>query len=213
MNSAGKAASLWLSIAVLCGIGLSGSPVLASEDLRLTGCLTKKGKLKRLEFGENPRKQCNDSQTLVMLRVNTDEPDEAICRARLAGTYLTTILNSDGGFASRSVVTLFKDGNVSAADSAELAAMFGQQQGSYRCVGPDGAKATTLDFAFSDPENIVRSDWVIDVTPEGGIEGEITVNFYRPLETCDPMQEPSECIVSPLGTFTFTSVRVVPSAR
>ena len=146
-------------------------------------------------------------------QVKITGPDDVICRSRFSGTYLTTIQDSQGDFASRSIVTMHRDGNLSVTDSGEFAGMFGHQQGSYRCTEIHSAKAITLDFSFSDPDtsgDIARSDWVIVMTPEGSIAGEITVNFYRPLETCNPFEEPSPCDVTPLDTFTFTSVQVAP---
>lgn len=215
MSSFEKTLSLWLGIVTLCVIVSSGSLGAAPEDLTVTGCLTTKGKLKKLEFGEDPQKQCNNKQTVVTLPVVTDNTTEFICGAQFSGTYLTTIKDGQGNFASRSLVTMYKDGNLSVADSAELMAMFGQQQGSYRCTDMDtnNAKAITLDFSGSgSSQAIARSDWVIAVSPKGSITGEITVNLYRPLETCNPLEDPSQCDVTPLDTFTFTSVRVEPSS-
>lgn len=214
MNFYGKRMSLLVSVVMFCSIATTGSFSTAFEGSKITGCLTKRGKLKNLEFGEKPRKQCKKHQTLIMLPI-TGETDDPVCRSRFAGTYLTTIENSQGGFASRSIVTIHKDGNLSVVDSAELGAMFGHQQGSYRCTGTHSAKAITLDFSFAGADtsgSIARSDWVMMMTSEGSIAGEITVNFYRPLETCNPLEEATSCDVTPLGTFTFTSVQVVPSS-
>lgn len=50
MLSIGRTISVWLGVVVLCGVAANGSARAASEEVKVTGCLTDKGKLKRLEF-------------------------------------------------------------------------------------------------------------------------------------------------------------------
>lgn len=211
MIKIGRKVSVWLSVVTLCSVAASGGAWAASEEVKVTGCLTKKGKLRKLEFGDNPRKECGKNQSLIMFPLTTDTAEELICRSRFSGTYLTTVENSQEEFASRSIVTMHDDGNLSVSDSAESSANFGHQQGSYRCTGIEGATAITLDFGFSAPQNIARSDWVIGMTAEGNIAGQITLNLYLPLETCNPMADPDACDIVPIDTFTFSSVRVEPA--
>ncbi len=136
------------------------------------------------------------------------------CRLHLAGTYLTTIKNSQGGFNSRSVLTIHQDGTISAADSGQFEFKFGQQMGAYRCLGISKAKGITLDFGETESIediDIAKSDWIFKKMKDGSLSGEITVNLYTPLETCDPLGDPeNSCIKDPAGTFTFTSVKVRP---
>ena len=144
--------------------------------------------------------------------------DQYTCRLHLPGAYLATIKDSQGDFASRAVLMIHKDRNLSVADSAQIEGRFGHQQGSYRCITSRRAKAITLNFGFtlSDEENIARSDWVINISQDRNdrnIFGEVTVNLHEPLETCDPLSGRDLCSVTSLGTFTFTAVRIEPPTR
>ena len=132
--------------------------------------------------------------------------DQPTCRLHLPGAYLATIKDSQGDFASRAVLMIHRDRNLSVADSAQIEGRFGHQQGSYRCVGRRRAKAITLNFGFtlSDTENIARSDWVINMAQDRNdrnIFGEVTVNLHEPLETCDPLEGRDLCSVHALGYF------------
>jgi hypothetical protein len=207
----GRAVAVFFGVVALCSIAASGSARAASQEVKVTGCLTKKGKLKNLEFGNDSRKECGNNQTLIMFPLTTDTAETLLCRSQFAGAYLTTIKDSQGEFASRSLITMHDDGSVAISDSAEATENFGHQQGSYGCTGSDTAKALTLDFTFSNPQSIARTDWVINMTAEGTIAGQAALSVYQPLDTCNPLEEPSSCTIVPIDTFTFTSVRVEPS--
>lgn len=139
------------------------------------------------------------------------DPRSQACRSSIVGTYLTIIENSDGSFSSRSIVSFHDDGSLEAVDSAQSTGVqdsgFSEQLGQYSCKSRTSAVAITLDFGFPDIAGIARSDWVIDITPERTIEGEITLNLFVPIETCNPF-DPQTCTLTDMLNFTFTSVRV-----
>ena len=131
------------------------------------------------------------------------------CLAKIVGTYLVTIRNTEGELASRSVVTLHDDGVMSAIDSAQGGgfqdAPFSAQLGSYACSGPRSATAITLDFAFTDVPDFARIDWRITVSHNGrGIAGEASLYIIFDALNADPFADG----LVPLGEFTFEGVPV-----
>ncbi len=140
--------------------------------------------------------------------------DDARCRATFAGTYLTTIRGANGGFASRSLVTIHGDGTLTAVDSRQhqgvQGSSFSAQQGAYRCAGAAAARARTLNFGFPDKESIARSDWQIaHDAAAGSISGTIALVIYKGVEGVDPFTGTG----TQIGVFRFTSVRVTAPAK
>ena len=133
-----------------------------------------------------------------------------------SGTYLITVLNSDGSFASRQLLTLTQDGNVVVDDSAQGGVTgvfnpFSTAQGTWQCesgFSPIRADATALDFTFpgSVPggQNIGRTDYEITFhIVSKTISGTSDLRFF-PLNG-NPLMTP---LPSPNASFTFTGVRV-----
>lgn len=140
---------------------------------------------------------------------------EAGCRGELAGTYLTTITTSKGGYASRSLVTINGDGTLSAVDSRQyhgvMGAAFSAQRGVYRCTGDEAAAARTLNFGFPKRASIARSDWtMVRDKATGSISGTITLFIYTGVKGVDPFAAKGG---KRIDTFRFTSTRVSPPAR
>lgn len=134
----------------------------------------------------------------------------------LPGTYLVTVSNSDGSFASRQVVTLTEDGNVIVSNSGQggetgVFNPFTSEQGTWECQShypPIQAHAITLDFSLpgsvSGPQQIGRGDYQITFSlTSKTISGTIDLRFF-PL-TGNPLVSP---LPAPASTYTFTGVRV-----
>ncbi len=133
------------------------------------------------------------------------------CQSLIVGTYLTTIEDSAGDFASRSLITFHRDGTVAVVDAAQtggVSGAFSAQQGSYRCTGRTGAVATTVDFGFPPDADIARFDTVVTITRERTIKGTSTLSLFTPLATCNPFEPEGTCELQEQVDFRFTSVRV-----
>ncbi len=111
-----------------------------------------------------------------------DDPD---CSDLVTGTYLTTITNADGSFASRSTLTFHGDGNVSIIDSAQggVAATFDpftDSQGTWQCTGDQTFVVTALNFTFGNVVGLARLDFTATVDQETqGLEGTIELRFFE----------------------------------
>ncbi len=137
--------------------------------------------------------------------------DRSACRSSIVGTYLTTIEDSAGEFAARSLMTFHRDGAVAVVDAAQssgVSGAFSAQQGSYRCTGRTGAVATTVDFGFPPDADIARFDTVVTITRERTIKGTSTLSLFTPLATCNPFEPEGTCELQEQVDFRFTSVRV-----
>lgn len=136
------------------------------------------------------------------------------CRAALIGTYLVTINDAKGAFASRAIVTFHGDGTLSVVDSRQdqgvQRSSFSAQQGAYRCTGRHRAVGRTLDFSFPANTSIARLDWrVRRAGTRGSIAGTITLVIYAGVKGVDPFGPGGKHA----GRFRFTAVRVVAPAR
>jgi hypothetical protein len=134
----------------------------------------------------------------------------------LSATYLLTVLNSDGSFAARQLITLTEDRNVIVDDSAEggvpgVFNPFTTAQGTWECESrssPIQADATALFFSLpgsvSGGQTIGRIDYEITLhAVSKSISGTIDLRFF-PL-TGNPLATP---VPAPNASFTFTGVRV-----
>ncbi len=103
------------------------------------------------------------------------------------GSYLTTIRDSEGNFASRSVITLHADHTMSAIDSGQGGPtfFFTSQRGSWKPNGSRRVAATAFDFPL--PPNgpgIARADYAMDVaTDRRSVAGTSTFTFLGELIT------------------------------
>ena len=123
------------------------------------------------------------------------------------GAYLTTIENSEGGFASRSVITLHADHTILAADSGEDGPTdyFGSQLGNWKPAGHRRIVATTINFRYLSGGGMARSDYVINFAPDcSQVTGTITVTTF-PLDA-----NPFDGDGTVLGTFTFVGQLIEP---
>jgi len=125
------------------------------------------------------------------------------------GSYLTTIKDSAGNFASRSVITLHADQTMSAIDSGQGGPIFffSSQSGSWKPDGHRRIVARTVDFPFppSSPE-VARADYTISFAHDRShLTGTITVMTF-PLEDANPLDGQGTII----GAFTFVGELIKP---
>lgn len=91
--------------------------------------------------------------------VNDTNSEQAVCRKFVSGTYIQTISDSTGKFASRALLTLTTDGNILVTDSNQGGVYqgknqfnpFSNAQGSWKCNNNGDITATTLEFNLSGP--------------------------------------------------------------
>jgi hypothetical protein len=128
-----------------------------------------------------------------------------------SGRFLTTITDSEGSFASRSVITLNADGTLSAIDSNEGSSTgpFGAQAGAWKWDGGGRIVGRVIDFRYppvSTSASIARSDYALTLAPDGrSLTGTITVYFY-PLEGSNPLQG----LGTLFGTFNVVGEPIAP---
>lgn len=109
------------------------------------------------------------------------------CRNIFTGTYLTTISDAKGQFASRGVITFSADGNFFVTDSNQGGVKgvfnpFGDTQGTYVCTSNQEIRAVGINFGFSGPDganDIARSDIQATVDRQSrALQGSITVKAF-----------------------------------
>jgi hypothetical protein len=123
-------------------------------------------------------------------------------------TYLLTITDAKGAFASRTVITLHGDRTLSAIDSGQGGPtfLFSSQLGAWKPDGNGGVVGRTLDFDFPQTQDtMARLDYTFTFSDNGTqVTGTITLTSF-PL-TGDPLDGDGTM----LGEFTFTGTRVTP---
>ncbi len=135
------------------------------------------------------------------------------CRSAIVGTYLLTIRRSNSEIRSRAVLSFHNDGSFTSIDSNQAlgvqGAGFTAQLGTYECTGRRSANALGINFGFTDPPDMARSDWAITIDPwTRTIEGTVTLFIFDDAETDDPLVVVDEQDPEFIETFTFDSVRV-----
>lgn len=127
------------------------------------------------------------------------------------GSYLTTIKDSAGNVASRSVITLHADHTMLAVDSGQNGPtyFFGSQLGGWKPAGHHRIVGETIDFGYPQGPNgpgVVRTDYVINLSPNRRhVTGTITVTDF-------PMDEENILGGSgiPVASVTFEGDRIEP---
>src|SRR5215510_12300818 len=116
-------------------------------------------------------------------------------------TYLITITDAQGAFASRAVMTLHGDRTLSAIDSGQGGPtfFFTSQLGAWKPDGKDGAVGRTLDFDFPPAPDVARLDYIFTFSADSThVNGTITLRSF-PLQG-DPLDGGGTVV----GEFTFT---------
>ncbi|MBR8833244.1 MAG: hypothetical protein DSM106950_04160 [Stigonema ocellatum SAG 48.90 = DSM 106950] len=135
--------------------------------------------------------------------------EQALCRKSVTGTYLITLTNASGNFASRSLITLTAEGNFIFNDSNQggisgIFNPFTTGQGTWKCTGKKEVAARALDFSLSDQggTGIARNDYKATFnTRTNTVTGTINLQFF------DLQADPLEGDIQS-GTITFTGQRV-----
>lgn len=152
--------------------------------------------------------------------VNDPNSQQPSCTKFVTGTYLTTISDSTGKFASRSLITLTTDGNILVTDSNQGGVYQGKNQfnpfttsqGSWKCNNNGNITATILNFNLSgslplasNPLSIGGQNYSIRFNQSTQtLQGTIQLRFFDLKAT---VQEATGSKGVPV-TFTFTGQRV-----
>ena len=122
-------------------------------------------------------------------------------------TYLITIKDAQGAFASRAVITLHGDRTLSGIDSAQGGPtfFFTSELGAWKPDGKDGAVGRTLNFDFPPNADVARLDYTFQFSDhDTHVTGTITLRTF-------PLQgDPLDGDGTVLGEFTFTGTLVTP---
>ncbi len=132
--------------------------------------------------------------------------EQAICSKFVTGTYLTTIKDANGGFASRGLITLTNDGNFIVGDSNQggISGVFNPfttSQGTWACTGRREIAARYINFSLSNQggTGIARADYRASFDPTTKtVQGTITLQFF------DLQGNPLDGDGVDGGTFPFT---------
>ncbi|MEH2242250.1 hypothetical protein [Nostoc sp.] len=129
-------------------------------------------------------------QKVLAESVNDTNSKQAVCSNFVTGTYLTTIKNSKGKFASRGLITLTKEGNFIVGDSDQGGVSgvfnpFTTGQGTWACTGRKEITARAIDFSLSNQggTGIARADYSATFDPTTQtVQGTISLHFF-PLQS------------------------------
>jgi hypothetical protein len=128
-------------------------------------------------------------------------------RGLTAGSYVTTIKDSSGDFASRGVITLHADQTMSVTDSNQggPSYFFSSQLGAWKADGHGGIVAKSIDFNYPPSPDVARLDYAMSFSPDHRqVQGTVTLMIF-PLEGNPPSGEGTV-----LGSFTFTGELIEP---
>ena len=156
--------------------------------------------------------------TIAVIVSNQALAEPAACRL-LPGTYLTTITDIEGVFASRGLVTFLPGGSLIVNDSrqggqAEVYEPFSTGQGAWSCKSGEDGKPVfeALSLTFTTPHSSAGSrighvnyEGEID-TSNGAISGHMSLllSTSQDLESDDPIVDPGEV----LEKFDFVGMRI-----
>ncbi|MBV8211592.1 MAG: hypothetical protein JOZ08_00020 [Verrucomicrobia bacterium] len=125
----------------------------------------------------------------------------------VGGSYVTTITDSNGNFASRGVFTFHPDFTMSAIDSGQGGPtfFFSSQLGSWKFDGAGEIAARTIDFDYPPNADVVRLDYTVKFSADRTqIKGTIMLTSF-PLQA-NPLDGGGTVI----GNFTFTGNVITP---
>lgn len=121
--------------------------------------------------------------------------------SRDGASYVTTVRDANGDFASRGVISLHADHTISVIDSGQggPSFYFSSQLGSWKWDGKGGVVAKTVDFNYPPDAASARLDYKISFDKDGDhVSGTITLITFPLLG--DPLDGGGTVV----GTFTFT---------
>ena len=123
-------------------------------------------------------------------------------------SYVTTVKDSAGNFASRGVITLHANHTMSVIDSGQGGPtfFFTSQLGSWKLDGKGGIVARTIDFDLPPSAAVARVDYTISFAQgRRQVTGTITLTTF-PLESGNPLDGGGTVV----GTFTFVGELIKP---
>jgi len=128
---------------------------------------------------------CNIHKAKAESLIDTNSK-QAICRKFVAGTYLTTIKDANGKFASRALITLTEEGNLITSDSNQGGVSgqfdpFTTSQGTWVCNGNRAITGRALNFNLSNKggSGIARNDFKASFNPiTQTVEGTIELRLF-----------------------------------
>ncbi len=123
------------------------------------------------------------------------------------GAYFCTVKDSNGNFASRSVITLHSDQTMSVIDSGQEGPnFFSSQRGSWKTDGRREIAARAIDFIFPQSgSGIARTDFTLAFSRDGSqVTGTIELMAFGLDE--DPLEREGTLI----GRYTFKGRRIEP---
>ncbi len=148
----------------------------------------------------------------------TPSPEAADCQS-LVGTYVTTVSDVEGVFASRGLLSLASGGVFLMSDSGQsgipgIYEPFTSAQGAWKCLGTEEGKvkATALGLNFFLPgegrtAGFGRTNYQLTLDPSSGqLSGAAELSFTAEgdLESADPIAKPGAA----LETFELSGKRV-----
>ncbi|QHG20712.1 hypothetical protein [Nostoc sp. ATCC 53789] len=139
--------------------------------------------------------------------VSDTNSKQAVCSKFVAGTYLTTIKDVNGKFASRALITLTEEGNLITSDSNQGGISgqfdpFTTSQGTWACDGKKAITGRALNFSLSNKggSGIARNDYRATFNPiTQTVEGTIELRLFNNLQG-NPLQNNGQNG----GSFFFT---------
>ncbi|KAF3888936.1 MULTISPECIES: hypothetical protein [Nostocales] len=157
-------------------------------------------------------------EALISQQANAKVTNDLSCRGAVTGTYVTTVTDANGNFASRAVFTLADDGNLfnidSRVDGGGLFNPFTNAQGRWKCVDKNEIAGKAVNWVLrSDPERSRTEETnrqglleYKNVKIDGDkIEGLFELNFYNiKANTLDGSAVPDRFV----GTFFFKGQRI-----
>jgi hypothetical protein len=133
-------------------------------------------------------------------------PQQAAASDDPSGSFLVTITDSTGAFASRSVIALHSDHTVAVIDSGQEggAVSFSSQLGAWKHAPGGVVKARTIDFSFPFASNgSARVDYTFNAgVPGNQVQGTIVLTFFP------ANGNPLDGGGTPGGTFNFSGTRI-----
>ncbi|MBD2446659.1 hypothetical protein H6G76_05660 [Nostoc sp. FACHB-152] len=148
---------------------------------------------------------CNTQKVKAESVINLNS-EQTVCSRFVTGTYLTTIKDTKGKFASRALITLTKEGNLIVTDSNQGGISgqfdpFTTSQGTWACNGTKAITGRALNFSISNQggSGIARNDYQATFNQRTQtVEGTIELRLFG--LQANPLQGNGQNA----GSFSFT---------
>lgn len=124
------------------------------------------------------------------------------------GSYLITLRDLQGNFASRQVLTLHADQTLSGVDSGQDGPtyLYSSELGAWKRDGHLRIVAKAIDFDYPPNPDVARLDYIISFVPDRShVTGTIIISTFQ-LENGNPLDGGGTVI----GTYTFAGELITP---